>query len=191
MPVHAPAGAALFFREISVNVFFMIGRRGLQYFYSMRERVYLETTVVSYYTSRPSNNIIVLAKQRITEQWWPQALNRFDIFISEAVVEEAADGDPEAAARRLEALETFELLDIDDEVQRVYNLYIERLQIPQKALRDAIHLAVASVHGMDYLVTWNCTHIANGEIIKKLMKINTEMGISIPVIVTPDELMEE
>jgi len=169
----------------------MIGWRGLQYFNSMKERVYLETTVVSYYTSRPSNNIIVLAKQRITDQWWPQALNRFDIFISEAVIEEAADGDPEAAARRLEALETFELLDIDDEVQRVYDLYIERLQIPQKALRDAIHLAVASVHGMDYLVTWNCTHIANGEIIKKLMKINTEMGIFIPVIVTPDELMEE
>jgi hypothetical protein len=157
----------------------------------MKDRVYLETTVVSYYASRPSNDVFVLAKQRITERWWPQALNRFAIYISEAVVEEAGDGDPEAAAKRLSAINDFQLLDIDDEVQRVYDVYIDRLMIPKKALRDAVHLSVASVHGMDYLVTWNCAHIANGEIIKKLIKINTELGISIPIIVTPDELMGE
>lgn len=157
----------------------------------MKEKVYLETSVVSYYTSRPSNHIITLAKQRITEQWWPVALERFDIFVSETVLEEAGDGDPGAAAKRLAAIDDFPLLDIDEEVQNVYQTYLEHLPIPPNALRDATHLAVASVHGMDYVVTWNCTHIANGEIIKKLIRINSERGISIPVIVTPEELMEQ
>ena len=156
----------------------------------MKEQVYLETSVVSYYASRSSNNVIVLAKQRITEQWWPEAVNRFEIFISEAVVEEAAAGDPEASAKRLGVLEGFAFLDIDEQVQSVSEFYVQRLAIPPKAQPDAVHLAVASVHGMDYLVTWNCKHIANGEIIKKLLKINTEMGLTTPVIVTPEELME-
>jgi hypothetical protein len=106
-------------------------------------------------------------------------------------LEEAGDGDPEAAAKRLAAIDDFPLLDIDEEVQNVYQTYLEHLPIPPNALRDATHLAVASAHGMDYVVTWNCTHIANGEVIKKLIKINSERGISIPVIVTPEELMEQ
>jgi hypothetical protein len=157
----------------------------------MKERVYLETTVVSYYTSRPSNDVMVLARQRVTELWWPEAIDRFEIYISEAVLEEAGDGDPDAAARRLKELKDFELLDINDEVMRVYEIYVDRLQVPPKALRDAVHLAVAAVHSVDYLVTWNCRHIANGEVIKKLMGLNAELGLSIPVIVTPDELMTE
>lgn len=156
---------------------------------TMKDSVYLETSVVSYFTSRPSNDILIVARQRITAQWWRQALPRFDAFVSEAVIEEAADGDKGAAARRLSALQGFPLLDIDDEVERVYEVLIDRLEIPRKALRDAVHLAVASVHAIDYLVTWNCAHIANGEVIRKLIRINTELGISTPIIVTPDELM--
>jgi hypothetical protein len=156
----------------------------------MKEKLYLETTVVSYYTSRPSNDVMVLARQRITEQWWAQALARFDFFISETVLEEAADGNPEMARRRLSAIKSFPLLDIDTEVMRVYDIYVARLRIPRRALRDAVHLAVASVHSMDYLVTWNCAHIANGETIRKLMQVNNDLGVSIPVIVTPEELME-
>ena len=73
----------------------------------------------------------------------------------------------------------------------MYEVYLDRLAIPGKALRDALHLAVASVHGIDYVVTWNCAHIANGETIKRLIAVNIELGLSIPVIVTPDELLEE
>lgn len=156
----------------------------------MNEKLYLETSGVSYYTSRPSNEIIVLARQRITEQWWNTARNKFQCYISQAVFEEAGAGDPEAAKKRLEAIKQFPLLDIDNDVVEVYEIYLKRLQIPKKALRDAVHLAVSAVHAIDYLVTWNCTHIANGEIIKQLIKINIELGLSIPVIVTPEELME-
>lgn len=156
----------------------------------MKETIYLETTIISYYTSRPSNDIMVLAKQRITEQWWKNNLNKFDVYISEAVFEEISEGDPDAALKRLNVVNTIPSLEITDDVKNVYKIYMKRLQIPDKALRDAIHIAIASVHSIDYLVTWNCKHIANGEIIKKLISINIELGLSIPVIVTLEELME-
>jgi len=155
----------------------------------MRESVYLETTVVSYYTSKPSRDVIVLAHQEITREWWPKAVRRFDVFISEVVVEEASLGDPEAAKRRLEELKRFPHLELNDEVERIAGVYMERLEIPEKSFRDAAHLAVASVHNIDYLVTWNCTHLANGEVIKRLMKVNESLGIRTPIICTPEELM--
>ena len=155
----------------------------------MRESVHLETTVVSYYTSKPSRDVIVLAHQEITREWWPKAVRRFDVFISEVVVEEASLGDPEAAKRRLEELKRFPHLELNDEVERMAGVYMEGLEIPEKSFRDAAHLAVASVHNIDYLVTWNCTHLANGEVIKRLMKVNESLGIRTPIICTPEELM--
>lgn len=156
----------------------------------MKESVYLETTVVSYYTSKPSRDIIVLAHQEVTRQWWPMATKRYSIFISAVVIEEARLGDEEAARRRLEELKDFPLLELNDEVEKMARVYMEKLKIPEKSFRDAAHLAVASVHNIDYLVTWNCTHLANGEVIKNLMKINKSRGIHIPIICTPEELME-
>ncbi|GAB4482984.1 MAG: hypothetical protein OHK006_02690 [Thermodesulfovibrionales bacterium] len=155
----------------------------------MRESIYLETTVVSYYTSKPSRDIIVLAHQEITREWWGTALKRYDAFISEIVVEEALAGDPEAARKRAGILKKIPHLDLNPAVERMAQVYVERLNIPPKALRDAVHLAVASVHDVDYLVTWNCSHIANGEIIRKLMQVNIAYGIKTPVICTPEELM--
>ena len=156
----------------------------------MKESVYLETTVISYFTSRPSRDIIALARQEITREWWPKSINRFDIFISEVVIEEARTGDPEAARKRMEELKDFPHLELNDDVEKLTQLYMEKLDIPEKSFRDAAHLAVASVHGIDYLVTWNCTHLANGEIIKKLMKLNAAFSIHTPIICTPEELME-
>ncbi|MDP2845045.1 MAG: type II toxin-antitoxin system VapC family toxin [Candidatus Methanoperedens sp.] len=137
----------------------------------MKESVYLETTVVSYYTSKPSRDIIALAHQEITRQWWPIAIKRYDIFISEVVIEEAGFGDPEAAKRRLEDLKDFPHLELNDKVEEMAQVYMERLEIPEKSFRDAAHLA-------------------NGEVIKKLMKINESIGIHTPIICTPEELME-
>jgi predicted nucleic acid-binding protein len=156
----------------------------------MKESIYLETTVVSYYTSKPSRDIIALAHQEITRQWWPIALRRYDIFISEVVIEEASFGDPEAAKRRLGELKDFPHLELNDKVEEMAQVYMERLEIPKKSFRDAAHLAIACVHNIDYLVTWNCAHLANGEVIKKLMKINESIGIHTPIICTPEELME-
>ena len=156
----------------------------------VKESVYLDTSVVSYYTSKPSRDIIALAHQEITRQWWHKAINRYNVFISEVVIEEASFGDPDAAKRRLEELIDFPHLELDDMVEEMAKIYMERLDIPEKSFRDAAHLAVASVHDIDYLVTWNCTHLANGEVIKKLVKINESSGIHTPIICTPEELME-
>lgn len=156
----------------------------------MKESTYIETSVVSYYVSKPSRNLIVLAHQQITWEWWPKAVKRFDIYISEVVVEEAAAGNEEAAKKRLKELKGFFHLELTENVERIAKIYMEKLGIPKKALRDAAHLAVASVHNIDYLVTWNCVYLANGEIIKKLLKLNERLGIKTPVICTPEELME-
>lgn len=156
----------------------------------MKESLYLETTVVSYYTARPTRDIIVLAHQEITREWWPQAIKRFDIFISEVVIEEASMGDLEAAKKRMEEIENFPHLELNDKVEKIAKVYMESLEIPEKSFRDAAHLSAASVHNMDYLVTWNCTHLANGEVIKRLMTINGSLGIHTPIICTPEELME-
>ena len=156
----------------------------------MKESIYLETTVVSYYTSRPSRDIIILAHQEITREWWSTAAKRFNIFISEIVIEEAGLGDEEAAKRRLEELRVFPHLELNDVVEKMAQIYMEKLDIPEKSFRDTAHLAVASVHNIDYLVTWNCAHLANGEVIKKLVKINKFFNIQTPIICTPEELME-
>ncbi|MBL8028920.1 MAG: type II toxin-antitoxin system VapC family toxin [Fibrobacteres bacterium] len=157
----------------------------------MKPKVYVETTVISYYTAKPSNDIFLLARQRVTEQWWSHAVQNLSLFISEAVIEEAREGDKVAAAKRLEHLNKMPSLEINEDTTKIYQIYIKELPIPPKAHRDALHIAVASIHGMDYIVSWNCKHIANGFIIKKIMEINTRLGIPVPVIVTPDELLEE
>jgi predicted nucleic acid-binding protein len=156
----------------------------------MKPKVYVETTVISYYTAKPSNDILALARQRITEQWWTHATQNLSLYISQAVIEEAMQGDKLAAAKRLQHLNKIPSLDISESVVKVYQTYIKELPIPPRAHRDALHIAVAAVHGMDYLASWNCKHIANGIIIKKIININTRLCIPIPVIITPDELLE-
>ena len=156
----------------------------------MKESIYLETTVVSYFTAKISRDIIVLAHQEITQEWWPRAIKRFEVYISEIVVEEAGLGDIEAAKKRLAVLKDFSHLELTEKVEKMSQIYMEKLKITKKSARDAIHIAIASVHNVDYLVTWNCAHIANAEIIKKLMKINNSFGIHTPIICTPEELLE-
>ena len=155
-----------------------------------RETVYLETSVVSYYTARASRDVIVLAHQQITQDWWKTAVDRFEIFISEIVVEEAGAGDADAAEKRLEAIKNFAHLELTAETERLAEQYVRELEIPHKAIRDSVHLALASIHQVDYLVTWNCTHIANGRVMKRVREINAANGIPSPIICTPEELLE-
>jgi len=156
----------------------------------MKQSLYIETSVVSYYSSRPSRDIIVLAHQEITRQWWPRAIKNFNIFVSEIVIREASMGDKEAAKKRLDDIKNFRILDLTEEVERIAQVYFDELKLPRKAFGDAVHLAVACVYHMDYLVTWNCTHLANGQIIKRLSDINTSYQLKTSVICTPEELME-
>ena len=154
------------------------------------ETLYLETSVISYYTARPSRDIIVAAHQQITWEWWENAISQFTVFISQLVLDEIGRGDPDAIQRRLEVVRSFDLLQITRRVRDLSKLYIKKFAIPPKWEADAIHLAIASVHGVDYLVTWNCTHIANARIMRELPAINETEGVPIPTICTPEEISE-
>ena len=105
-------------------------------------------------------------------------------------MEEISTGDLEAVKRRLEKVDTFKRLELNVYVEKMAQVYVDRLKIPKKSALDAVHLAAASIHNMDYLVTWNCSHIANGIVIKKLLEVNTSYGVKTPVICTPEELLE-
>jgi len=154
-----------------------------------RKSVYIETSIVSYLTARPSNNLLAAAWQGVTVDWWDARRNQFDLFISATVIEEASQGDSRAAARRLEALAGIPLLPITGAVATLSKLLINEGGVPRKALEDALHIAVSSIHGIDYLLTWNCRHIDNAETKPLIRKICATHGYSCPEICTPQELM--
>lgn len=151
----------------------------------------METSIVSYLKSHPSRDIVILAHQEIIRRWWKNCLTNYDVFISEIVLEGARRGNVEAAKERLAVLAKFPGLSIIKDVEHLAAIYARELTIPAKALRDALHIALASVHAMDYLLSWNCKHIANGFIRRRVREINTREGYSIPTICTPEELLDE
>lgn len=157
----------------------------------MEKRLYLETTIPSYLTARPSRDLIVAAHQQITLTWWENRKNDFFIFISQFVVDEAEGGDPEAARRRLEFISEFVFLDITEEVTELASAILKAGVIPGESATDAAHIAIAAVHNMDFLMTWNCAHIANAEIGIAIKSVCESHGFRCPVICTPEELLGE
>ena len=156
----------------------------------MKQSVYIETSVLSYLTSRPSRDLLVAAHQQVTVEWWEIGLPSFEAFISPLVIEEASRGDETAARLRREKIAGFSILEINEEVRRLAELYFESIQITEKARGDAYHLAVAAHHGMDFLVSWNFGHILNPRVRAVVQQLNAVQGISTPLICTPEELME-
>jgi predicted nucleic acid-binding protein len=152
--------------------------------------VYIESTVISYYTARRSRDIIVAAHQEITLVWWENVLPQLHPFISQIVFDEIERGDKSAADRRLKKVKDFDILEVKQEIVILADEYYKVLDIPQKARNDSFHLAIAVYHGLDYLVTWNCTHIAAGRVRSIIESLNHEKGYMTPVICTPEELME-
>jgi predicted nucleic acid-binding protein len=150
--------------------------------------VYLETTIPSYLTGRPSNDLIMAGKQANTRKWWEERRPHYDLFISAAVLDEAGRGDPSAAARRLACLENLPILQADEDVFKMIDAILQTSLIPEKAATDAAHIAIAVRHGIDFLMTWNCTHIANAEIQFRIGDIVTKCGYNLPRMCTPDEL---
>lgn len=157
----------------------------------MKPRLYLETTIPSYLTSRPSRDLIIAGHQQITREWWDTRRANFQIFISQLVLDEAKAGDPDASRDRLNVLRPLPLLDIVPEVTVLASALLASGKLPRKAASDAVHIAIATVHGMDFLVTSNCVHIANAAIAKVLAAICREHGYECPVICTPEELLGE
>lgn len=155
----------------------------------MKRRVYIETTVASYLTARPSRDLVVAAHQELTIEWWTKHKQRFDLYISDIVLREAARGDAVAAGKRLAELNGIDVLALDDVARDLARAFMERGLIPEKAVEDALHVAVATAQGMDFLLTWNCRHIANAEVVERLEAACLELGYRMPVLCTPEQLM--
>ena len=157
----------------------------------MKPKVYIETSIPSYLTARQNNDIRSMANQNTTIEWWENRRVNFDIFVSEFVIAESSQGHPEASARRLAAIEGIPELDITDEVRQLAVAFIDEGSLPIKAEIDAYHISVATVNGMDYLLTWNCTHIANAVMRPKIEAVCRNHEYEPPIICTPQELMED
>jgi predicted nucleic acid-binding protein len=157
----------------------------------MKPLLYLETTIPSYLTSRPSRDLIVAARQQITRDWWQRRRNDFRVFASQIVLDEAAEGDRQAATARLSAIKAVALLAVNEEVISLTQRLLKSRVLPKKATRDAAHVAVAAVHGMHYLLTWNCTHLANAEMFEPVGAVCANEGYRCPIICTPAELLGE
>lgn len=155
----------------------------------LMEKVYLETSFVGYLASRLSRDLIVAAHQQITEQWWETRRFSFELYTSKLVIDEAGAGDEEAAQQRLSLLQELPLLEFTEEVFELSAQLLISGPFPEVAADDAVHVAVATVHGMDFLLTWNCRHIANAEIVRRATAICSAKGYDMPRICTPEELM--
>jgi predicted nucleic acid-binding protein len=155
----------------------------------MKARVYIETSVVSYITARPSRDVVAAAHQQISLDWWERRRKDFDLVASLHVLNEARLGNPEMAQRRLALLQGIPLLEVTDAAQRLAVAIVEKGLLPQTAYPDALHIGTAAVHQIDYLLTWNCTHIANAEILPRVALISERFGMTLPYICTPEELL--
>jgi hypothetical protein len=155
----------------------------------MKRKVYIETSVASYLTARTSQDLVVAAHQKLTTEWWANHRWRFDIYVSDIVLREAARGDESAAAKRLPELEGIDVLALNDGARELARIFVERKLIPERAVEDALHVAVATSQGMHFLLTWNWRQIANAEIVERLEAACLELGYRLPVLCTPEQLM--
>lgn len=153
--------------------------------------VYIETSIVSYLRQRPSTQVITAARQLITHQWWNRERSNYELVTSQYVIDEAGDGDPILAAERLESLDGIPLLSPEPDVERIADEIMSRAILPARALFDALHIAIAAHHRVDYLLTWNCRHIANGKILPRIHSVLYDLGVPVPIICTPEEMVED
>jgi len=153
------------------------------------ETVYIETSIFGYLTARSTKNLILAANIEVTLDWWNNYRNSFELYASEIVLDEAARGDTAIAAQRLNLLQSLMLVNLTEPAIELANEFLKQSNLPPKASNDALHIALATIYGLDYLLTWNCKHMANAQIQRKLAQISSELGYNLPVICTPYELM--
>ena len=152
--------------------------------------IYLETSIVSYLTARDSSSLLGAARQLVTKHWWEKR-NEFQLFISDVVLRECRAGDAIAASRRLDYLRGIPSLATTEQCANIAESLIARKILPMKAAEDALHIAVATVHGMDMLLTWNCKHIANPIVQASIADYLETVGFLLPFVCTPEELLGE
>ena len=156
----------------------------------VKESVYLETSLVSYLVARPNRDLIRAARQQLTVDWWENERAKFDLFVSDAVLQEAIAGDSNESIKRMAVLAAIPLLQITNEAVLLAADLVKKHALPMKAAQDALHIAIACVNGIDYLLTWNCKHIANAQMRSKIEQTCRSAGFEPPVICTPEEMGE-
>ena len=154
----------------------------------MKTSVYIESSVISYLTARPSNDLVKSARQAITEEWWQKEKTRFTIFVSTLVEEEISRGNSEAAQRRLEVSEKIPNLSISSEAKEIAEVLISTGAVPSNSEEDALHIDIATAHGMHFLLTWNFKHINNAETKSVINKTIEDLGYIAPILCSPEEL---
>jgi predicted nucleic acid-binding protein len=157
---------------------------------SAQVKVYVETSVISYLTAWPSQDIVIAGHQQTTRDWWQEQSQRFQLVASQLVIQEASAGDIIAAQERLEVLKNIELLEVTEGALNLAKLLIQSGPLPKKAAEDALHIAIAVTNGVEYLLTWNCKHIANASMRSSIERICRSAGYEPTIICTPEELLE-
>ncbi len=155
----------------------------------MPEAVFIETTIPSYYVARPPQDIVQAARQRLTIEWWDKHRSKYELLSSQIVIDEIAQGESAMAAKRLQMLADVRLLVINDAVVEVAEGLLTDGVVPAKAADDAFHIACAGVHRVDFLLTWNCRHIANPHNRDRIRRRFDGHGLDLPVICTPEEFI--
>jgi predicted nucleic acid-binding protein len=157
----------------------------------MKPSVYLETTVVSYLVGWLNrNSLLVASNQELTREWWAMRRDKYELFASTVVVDEARKGESQRAAERLEFLREVKLLDSTPEAQFLAAELVREAKIPAKARIDALHISIAAINGMTYLLSWNCSHIVNAATLPRVYEVCRLNGYEPPFVCTPQELME-
>ena len=154
-------------------------------------RIYIETSIVSYLRQRPSAQIVAAARQILTRRWWDNERSHYDLVTSQYVLDEASYGDPVLSQERLDALANIPLLQLGNEIDAIAMEIMSRAILPSKAQIDSLHIATAAHHRIDYLLTWNCTHIANARILPNIHRVLNDLGCFIPIICTPEEMVDD
>jgi hypothetical protein len=155
------------------------------------ESVYLETTFISCLVARPSRDLLVAAHQQTTQAWWADRRTEFECYVSQIVIDEASVGDPTEIQKRLSIVGGLSALEVTEESETLTQAILSSGVLPPSAVRDAAHIAVAAVHSVDYLLTWNCKHLANAQIARRIALVCQRLGYQMPIICTPEELMGE
>jgi len=156
----------------------------------MKRKVYIESTVVSYYTGQPTRDLIVSARQEETRAVWPRLLEEFDSFISALVVAECRDGNPVRAAKRVEAIAPFPVLDTTEDAEALAVALLQKGAVPESYPEDALHIAIAAVNGMKLILSLNFKHINNPFLFGKIRSVVEDAGYVCPEICSPEQLME-
>ena len=154
----------------------------------MQKRIYIETTIPSsYYTLRTDEESLV--RQKLTRQWWDEYADIFTLTSSSAVIEELEEGSRQVTLDRLALLEKIEMFYSTVEIVQIAQIYIDRLIMPKEPQGDALHLAIATFHQVDVLLTWNCAHLANPNKFDFITRINQELGLTTPELKTPHDYL--